>query len=313
MTPERRRHLVAAVLALCAGIAEASAAAAEPFDFAQIAPGVYAHRGIVADFAPDNAGDLANLGVIVGKSCVAVVDTGGSFKVGRRLRRAIEAVTPLPVCYVVNTHVHPDHLFGNAAFRGDKVEFIGHAHLPLAVAQRARGYAAALERNIGAAAEGTEIVAPTRTVADTLELDLGGRTIVLRAWHTAHTDNDLTVQDVETGTLFLSDLLFVEHTPVVDGSLKGWLAAIGEIRKLNPRLVVPGHGAIPAPWPQALDDEARYLDVLLTGVRAALQRNRTIQQAVDSVGGEEAAHWKLFDSFHRRNVTASFAELEWEN
>jgi len=302
-----------AAVALFAASSDPSAAESDIAPLTQVAPGVYVHTGRVEDFSESNAGDISNSGAIVGTRCVAVIDTGGSFKAGAALRRAVEGVTQLPVCYVVNTHVHPDHVFGNAAFRGAGVEFVGHARLPAAIAQRARGYAAALERNIGPAAAGTETVAPTRTVADSEEIDLGDRKIVLKAWRTAHTDNDLTVYDPATGTLFLSDLLFVEHTPVVDGSLKGWMQVLDELRTLDPKVVVPGHGAVPAPWPASIDDEMRYLAVLRDGVRAELARNRTIQQAVDGVGGEESGRWKLFEAFHRRNVTASYAELEWEN
>lgn len=312
MTGRIRRAVLAAACAWAA-VGAPSAAAGDEFRLDEIAPGVYVHVGRVADFAPDNGGDIANLGAVIGERCAAVIDTGGSLEVGRRFRDALAAKTAVPVCYVVNTHVHPDHVFGNAAFRRDGVEYLGHARLPAALAQKGAGYAKALARNIGPAADGSEVVPPGRTVSDQTELDLGGRTLTLKAWPTAHTDNDLTVHDSKTGVLFLSDLLFVEHTPVVDGNLKGWIGVLRELRALQPTAVVPGHGPAPAPWPAALDDEARYLGVLLSGVRAALAGNKTIQQAVDSVGLDEASRWKLFESFHRRNVTASYAELEWEN
>ncbi|MBC8006678.1 MAG: MBL fold metallo-hydrolase, partial [Prolixibacteraceae bacterium] len=46
--------------------------------------------------------------------------------------------------------------------------------------------------------------------------------------------------------------------------------------------------------------------------RAAIRNRKTIQQATDEVGLSEAAHWAAFELFHRRNVTAAYAELEWE-
>jgi quinoprotein relay system zinc metallohydrolase 2 len=310
---KRIRRAVRAAACVWAAAGACVAAAGDDFRLDEIAPGVYVHVGQVSDFSPDNDGDIANLGAVVGERCAAVIDTGGSLAVGRRFRDALAARTAVPVCYVVNTHVHPDHVFGNAAFRRDGVEFVGHARLPAAFAQKGAGYARALARNVGPAADGSEVVPPGRTVSDVLALDLGGRTLTLRAWRTAHTDNDLTAQDSGSGVLFLSDLLFVAHTPVVDGSLKGWIDVLRELKASRPTAVVPGHGPVPAPWPAALDDEARYLDVLLSGVRAALAANKTIQQAVDSVGLDEAGRWRLFDAFHRRNVTASYAELEWEN
>jgi hypothetical protein len=58
--------------------------------------------------------------------------------------------------------------------------------------------------------------------------------------------------------------------------------------------------------------ERRYLESLLSDVRAAIAAHRTLAEAVQSVGQQERKDWALFDDFHRRNVTAAYAELEWE-
>jgi quinoprotein relay system zinc metallohydrolase 2 len=307
------RRVVAAFVVALAIAADALPESSDALAVSEIADGVFVHRGVHGDIAPENLGDLANIGFVVGSRCVAVIDTGGSAVVGERLRAAIRKVSALPICYVINTHVHPDHVFGNAAFKAEHAEFVGHAKLPAAFAQRGATYLNALKRNLGSAAAGSEVVAPSRTVQDVLELDLGGRSLTLKAWRTAHTDNDLTVWDERTQTMFLSDLLFVEHTPVIDGSLRGWLDVSKELRALKVRQVVPGHGPAPAPWPASLDAQERYLNVILDEVRAALKQRLTIQQAVDQVGLSEQNRWAVFDLFHRRNVTAAYAELEWED
>lgn len=278
----------------------------------EVAQGVFVHQATVQESAAANQGDIANIGFIVGSKCVAVIDSGGSLVVGKKLRAAISRVTPLPVCYVINTHVHPDHIFGNAAFNADGPAFIGHAKLPLAMATRAQNYLNAIKRELGAAAGGSVIVAPTQTVKDTLELDLGGRKLALRAWRTAHTDNDVTVFDETSGTLWLSDLLFIGHTPVLDGNLIGWLAVMNELRAIKATTVIPGHGAVQKNWPAAADNQQRYLESLLDEIRLMLRNRKTIQQAVESVGLGERDKWLLFDTFHRRNVTTAFAQLEWE-
>jgi quinoprotein relay system zinc metallohydrolase 2 len=218
----------------------------------------------------------------------------------------------VPVCHVVNSHVHPDHVLGNAAFVADRPEFVGHAKLAAAMARRGPTYVAAAKRILGAAAADAVMIPPTREVTDRAELDLGDRVLELRAWPTAHTDNDLTVLDRRTGTLWLADLLFVERIPVVDGSLRGWLKVLGELKGLAPRLVVPGHGGVTRAWPGAVTDEERYLGTLLGETRAAVRTGKTLQEAVDSVGAGELGRWLLSEAYHRRNVTAAFAELEWE-
>ena len=65
-------------------------------------------------------------------------------------------------------------------------------------------------------------------------------------------------------------------------------------------------------WPAASAPVKRYLEVVAAGVRAAIASGRTMRDAIETVGESERANWQLFDEFHRRNVSAAFAELEWE-
>ena len=282
------------------------------FSVEEIAAGNFVHYGSLGERSAENLGDNANIGFIVGERCVLAVDAGGSLAVGQALRQAIRRVTPLPVCYVVLTHVHPDHFFGAAAFLSDNAQFIAHRNYPAQLAARSRSYANSLQRDLGSAADGSTIIQPTLLVSDALELDLGGRTVLVRAWPPAHTDDDLTLVDMPTGTLWLSDLLFVRHTPVIDGTLTGFLSVMEQLRTLTAVHYVPGHGRPELDWPQALDAQRRYFTVILDETREAIRKHKTIQQATDEVGQAEAAHWVAFDLFHRRNVTAAYAELEWE-
>ncbi len=284
-----------------------------PVEITEIAPGNYAHFGSFDERAPHNFGDNANIGFIVGEKCVMAVDAGGSAPVGRALRSAIRRVTALPVCYVVLTHVHPDHFFGAAAFLDDQPQFIAHANYPAQLAARSQSYVNSLRRDLGevVAAEST-IVAPALLVSERLEIDLGGRTVVVQAWPPGHTDNDLTVFDVRTRTLWLGDLLFVEHTPVIDSTITGFLGVMQSLRTIAADHYVPGHGRSDLPWPQPLDAQHRYLSVILHETRAALRNRKTIQEATDEVGRSEAGKWAAFELFHRRNVTTAYTELEWE-
>jgi len=304
------------VLLLCCGALasrEAPAAGAADvsgFSVENPAPGVYVHYGSQAEMSAANFGDVANLGFVVGARCVAVIDTGGTYAVGRALREAVRRVATVPVCYVINTHVHPDHIFGNAAFADDRPEYVGHARLADAMRSRGPNYLNALRRDLGAAAQSTAIVLPTHAVAATEDLDLGGRVLTVRAWPAAHTDTDLTIFDNGSRTLWLGDLAFVGHVPVLDGNLRGYLVALDQLRTIRADLAVPGHGRALA-WPDAIVPEQRYLTRLLTDVRAAIKSGRTLTETLATVGpGPEP--WLLADQFHRRNVTAAYAELEWD-
>ncbi len=294
---------------------EEIATGATPLPVEEIAPGVMLHVGRQEVWSAANGGDVANLAFVVGSECVAVIDSGGSPALGARMLAAVRARTPLPVCYVIHTHVHPDHVLGAAAFAAlePRPRFVAHARFAASLAARAGHYLAAAERELGHAQEAADIVFPDIEVADTLELDLGGRALTLRAWPTAHTDNDLTVHERATGVLFLGDLLFAGHLPVLDGRLLGWLAVMDELAELEIALAVPGHGPPSRAWPAALQLQRDYLDGLRDQVRAALRAGRTLAETVNALGETGTDTWLLADEFHRRNLTAAYAELEWED
>jgi quinoprotein relay system zinc metallohydrolase 2 len=293
--------------------APAAASAVEPLAVAEVAPGVFVHEAPYALIAPANRGDIANLGFIVGDDAVAVIDTGGSVAVGEALLAAVRAHTDKPVRYVVNTHVHPDHLAGNAAFAGEDAKIVGHHKLARALAARAPFYREQADRQLAPAdAARSDFLPPDIAVEGTMRLDLGGRELVLEAHPTAHTDADLSVLDTTTDTWFLGDLLFVGHLPTIDGSLTGWLAEMDRLAERRVARVVPGHGPRALAWPDALAPQRRYLARIASDVRALIAEGRSISAAADSAGLSEREAWALFEVFNPHNATAAFQELEWE-
>lgn len=298
-----------AVFALCAVNARASDAGG--FDLAQVAPGVYVHAGVHAGLDDSRRADSANIGFVVGEDCVAVIDTGGSMRTGSALRAALRAVTDNPVCYVINTHVHFDHVLGNAAFSPDRPAFAGHARLAEAMEANRAFFAENFAAELGGAGAAAVIV-PGLLVEDSLRIDLGGRPLLLEAWPAAHTSQDLTVFDLRSGTLWLGDLVFLERIPALDGSLRGWIAALEQLGAREVARVIPGHGPVVAEWPAAAAATRRYLDTLLGQTRAAIAEGLSLGEALDRVGRGERDQWLLFDANHGRNVTRAYKELEWE-
>jgi quinoprotein relay system zinc metallohydrolase 2 len=316
---QRARPLTwAALIALLVGLLTGWATmptpaqeAALPLSLDQLGSGVYVHPGDFALMNAANEGAIANIGFIIGDKGVAVIDTGGSVREGRQLLAAIRQITDKPILYVINTHGHPDHIFGNAAFPPSAV-FVGSHNLPRDMAERGAYYLNSFRPAMGALLDEVKIVPPTVTVADELQLDLGQRTLTLRAWPASHSDSDLTAFDANSAVLFAGDLVFLRHIPVIDGSIRGWLKTIDELAKVPAKSVVPGHGPTSAPWPAALDPERNYLERLQSDCRDLIKRGVPIAAAAELAGASEKSHWDLFGDYNARNATAAYSELEWE-
>jgi quinoprotein relay system zinc metallohydrolase 2 len=290
-----RIALVIAALSLVTATLACAAAAELPVS--EVAPGIFVHSGTIALMTRENEGDIANVGFIVGEDAVAVIDTGGSVREGEALLAAVRARTSKPIRYVINT--------------GDTI-FVGHSRLPRALAARGPYYLDNFRRIMGdELISPVKIVPPTMLVTDTLMLDLGARRLNLRAWPAGHSDNDLTVFDEMTKTLFTGDLIFLRHIPVMDGSIRGWLRILAELESIPAQRVVPGHGPV-SEWPAALTDERRYLTALLADIRASNKKGEPIRTAADRAAASERPHWELFDDYNARNATAAFSEIEWE-
>ena len=280
----------------------------------EVAPGVFLHEGVHEEFGEGYRGDIANIGFVIGEQAIAVIDTGGSFRVGQALREAIRARSALPIRYVINTHVHSDHVFGNAAFAQDRPQFIGHERLAGAMRARAEAYESNLGKMLGEQAAGSRIVLPTQTVTpgQTLVLDLGQRTLQLRAWAPAHSDHDLTVLDESTRTLWMGDLLFVERTPSIEGDVRGWLAIMTELAAMSVRRSIPGHGPLVVDKAAALERQRRYLQTLIDDLKQGIAAGRPMAEVIGAAAQSERGRWQLFDSVNLRNAELLYPLLEWE-
>lgn len=275
----------------------------------EIASGVFLHRGLHEQMSAANRGDTGNAGFIVGSRSVAVIDPGGSEAVATELKAAIARTTDLPVSHVILSHFHLDHVAGAAVF-AHVPQIVSHHHYPRAVAQRAAFYLPRLPELAGQSPT-TAFIAPTQLVEASVEIDLGERLLRIEAHPVAHTDNDLTVFDLKTQTLWASDLVFVDRLPSLDGSLTGWLTVLENWSAQTVSLVVPGHGA-PAGWDESAGTQLQYLQALRDDVRAALSKGLRLSAVLEPGAIPVTGNWQLIEQQHPVNITKAYTELEWE-
>jgi cyclase len=263
--------------------------------------------GAFAYVQPDGSWWINNTGFLVGDDRVTAVDTASTEARTRAFRAAVEAVTASPIAAIVNTHHHGDHTNGNCLFPAASV--IGHVRCRESMAgQRIGG----LEAVFGPVEWGDlTVVPPDVTFEESLELWVGGRRLELRyIGAPAHTVGDVVVWLAEERVLYAGDLLFNGGTPfALMGSIRGSLAALDRLRRLDPQVIVPGHGGVCGP--EAIDAAEAYLTWIANLAADAHRAGATPLDAARSadLGGfaELLDSERLVGNLHR-----AFAELDGE-
>ena len=255
----------------------------QDFNLTEIAENNYVHFGKHVSIEDKDNEDIANIGFIVGTNCVAVIDTGGSISIGHKLKKSIRRITKKPICYVINTHVHYDHILGNKAFTDESPDFIGHKDLAEAINQNRDFFLNQFRNNLTSDPKNSDIIEPNILIEKTKKLELGERSITLIPFATSHSHNDLIVIDNKTKTLWAGDLIFRERIPSLTGSLKGWLKSINKIKELDIKVVVPGHGSVASSLDEAIKQQQDYLTLLLNKTRKAINEGKFINEAMENI------------------------------
>lgn len=220
-----------------------------PVAFAQgltkLADNVYSYVG-EKDGSPAHS-FAANAGIVIGRDGVLVVDTLISAKEATRFLADIRAVTDKPIKYVVNTHTHLDHAFGNCVFAGLGATVISHT-ADRAMLVRVGADTLRNAGDFGLQPEemtGTEIVLPGLAFSDRMQIDLGDVTVELLRVAPSHTEGSVVVHVPSQKLLFAGDVLFTDFHPfLADGDIPGWTTTLDALLAMDVERIVPGHGPL---------------------------------------------------------------------
>jgi glyoxylase-like metal-dependent hydrolase (beta-lactamase superfamily II) len=188
-----------------------------------------------------------NIGLILGRAEVAVIDTRSTYAQAREIQEHIRELTGDPVGVVIDTHGHFDHVFGNGIFRPATIW--GHERCVTFMVRNgeARKRTIAIEEPT-LADELAEIVIdpPDRIFATHARVEVGGREVMLRYLGRGHTDHDVVVEVPGTDVIFAGDLLENGNVPFFgDAYPLDWpatAAALAVRVREGSGVVVPGHG-----------------------------------------------------------------------
>jgi len=284
----------------------------QSFNITEVSEGNYLHTGIHVSIEDKQHDDIANIGFIIGDKCIAVIDTGGSVNIGQKLLASIRSITNKPICYIINTHIHFDHILGNKSFASEKPEFVGHHQLANAIEQNRNFFLEQFKNDLGSKPDQSSIISPSILVDKSRQLDLGNRVLTLIPFPVSHSHSDLIVIDNKTKTLWSGDLIFRQRIPSLTGSLKGWVKAMDDLQQLEVKKIIPGHGGVAESMAEAIEQQQGYLQRLLDDTRKAIANGQFINDAMENIDKDNQSSWLLHKYQHPTNVYKAFTELEWE-
>jgi len=215
------------------------------FTVAQITKNVYS---IVSPSfglpTPDNKGWNSNSHFIVTEKGVLLFDTGSSELIGKKIKRAIKSVTDQPVRWVINSHSHADHWLGNAAFNNTDVEIIASHKAFKTMNQYGQEDVAFYHKVTNGTIGSTQLVYPTVLLNQGEKRNFGGVDVEFIFSNDAHSPGDILMWMPQQKIILGGDVLSSDWMPVITdhGNVPNLIGTLNYITKLNPAIVLTGHG-----------------------------------------------------------------------
>ena len=311
------RGLVA-VLALALALAWAAAAPAQApapraVQAQQVSPSAWFVQGDAALGSPANRNFISNAGFVVTPGGVVVVDALGSPQLARELLAEIGRVTPQPVTHVVVTHYHADHVYGLQEFRKRGAKIVAHrGALEYIHSDTARSRLEVSRQELAPWIDArTELVVPDQWIDGPAELVVGGTRLQLRPVGPAHTPEDLVVFLPGEQVLFAGDMVFRGRIPFVgQADSRQWIAALDALLALQPKVVVPGHGALSTTAREDLQLTRDYLLYLREAMGAAARDMEPFEEAYARTDWSRFEHLPLFRAANRMNAYNTYLLME---
>lgn len=268
-----------------------------------------------------NEGNTSNAGFVVTPDGVVVFDALGTPSLGWALLQDIRKVTEKPVRYNVVSHYHADHIYGLQAFKD-------HTDTIIIAQDRAREYKEneetaderadqRLDQRRAALApwvnKDTRVVPPDLTFNDRLTLSLGGKRFQMIYAGPAHSASDMMMMVEPDGVLFAGDIVQNSRIPFMnsdDVDTKQWLAALGEVQKLDPKFIIPGHGRPSTAAKQAIAFTRDYIEYVRAAMRKAVENWTDFDVAYRETDWSKYAGMPAFESNNRGNAYRIYLELE---
>ena len=302
---EWRRHITAGLSIVCAALAccTVSALAAEPVDrfdnfrmregvptrLTEVAPGLY--------FLYDDLS--SNSAFLVTDEGVLVIDTRQHPRHGADLIERIRRITDKPIKWVINTHAHGDHYYGNQAFKAAGATIIAHRDVVAGMIKNEQlefKRRLAFFKSLDLDPAEVKTVLPDVTFDSRVTLKLGGRVVEIMYLGPGQNPGDTLVYFPHARALYVggpfanNNWSNMSFTPSMDG----WIALLNRIAAMdNVDLFLPGHGDVGKR--EDVLEEARLLTEVQAAVKAAIARGMSREEIVKTLRFPQFADRRNYD------------------
>ncbi len=255
---------------------------------------------------PENKGWNSNSHFVVTEKGVLLFDTGSSESIGNAIKMAIKSVTDKPVRWVINSHSHADHWLGNAAFTDTDTEIIASKKALETMREHGPGaikfYSSVTKGTIGS----TQLVYPTLLLTQEHKRNLGGLEVEFIFSNDGHSPGDVLMWLPKQRIIFGGDVLSSDWMPMITGhgNVLSLIDTLHTIEKLNPTIVLTGHGR--ATTVKSLIRDADLLSSVWTQVKLGYQKDKKpnviLSDVIAKLGQKQRLLYKDFDTEIERHV-----------
>ena len=304
---------------LCLALLPAAWARAEPatvpMEAVQLGPHSYFVQGLPGAASSENEGFMSNAGFVVTRDGVVVFDALASPPLAEKLVSLIRKITDQPIKRVIVSHYHADHFYGLQVFKALGAEIWAHrlAEGATRTEEAALRLAQRKEVLFPWVDDDTQLLEADRFLGDEMDFEMGGVDFALRHVGPAHSSEDLAMLVKQDGVLYAGDLVFRGRVPFVgDADSRAWIAALDKLIALDPKVLVPGHGA-PSHAPRSdLVFTRDYLQYLRDQMGPAARKLVPFEEAYEQTDWSKYRDMPAFDEANRINAYNQYLRLEQE-
>lgn len=287
--------------------------AGDTLKLSKIKENIYAIVGDLGNRSPDNFGNNATFGFVVTTEGVVLIDSGGSYRGAKKIHQLIISVTEQKIVMVINSGGQDHRWFGNGYFKQLGAEIISsNAALEDHKKRFSVQYSRLLDLIGDTAISHTEAVTATTTFDSTLNFTLGGVDFEITHSGHAHTPGDAYIWLPQHKIVFTGDIVYITRILGVasQSNSRSWIKVFESMAKLNPQILVPGHGGVTT-LKKAKSDSYQYLVDVRNTVAEFIENDGDLSD-IGSIDWSKYKYLLNYDSLINKNAAKVYTEIEWE-